>query len=237
MPQRSSDIVEIHGQRALVAGIVGLISLAIASLLYMNIGGGGAIGLVIVLAIAGVASVIYAIYSAMQIRKVTYVGVECPYCSHKNLLTESPDRDFTCQGCHRLIPIVDGKPLPVHQVRCGYCNELNYYSDKTEVLLCEQCNREVPISVAEGRELRHSAFAVQDDDNLYEFRLIAHGQHKTEELMTALQQILALNRGQVKQMLEELPVTLLTGIPRKKAEMLQAQLNLYDATSEYSPIS
>jgi hypothetical protein len=80
-----------------------------------------------------------------------------------------------------------------------------------------------------------SAFAVVDDDNLYELILIAHG-HKTEELINALQHMLALNRNQVKQMLTELPVTLLTGIPRRKAEMLTAQLSIHEGLAEMRPL-
>jgi hypothetical protein len=49
--------------------------------------------------------------------------------------------------------------------------------------------------------------------------------------------MLALNRNQVKQMLEELPVTLLTGIPRRKAEMLKAQLTIHDGIAEMVPIA
>jgi hypothetical protein len=45
-----------------------------------------------------------------------------------------------------------------------------------------------------------------------------------------------LNRNQVKQMLDELPVTVLTGITRKKAEMLKAQLTMHDAGVEFKPM-
>jgi hypothetical protein len=37
-------------------------------------------------------------------------------------------------------------------------------------------------------------------------------------------------------MLTELPVTVLTGITRKKAEMLKAQLSLYDGEAEFHPM-
>ena len=62
------------------------------------------------------------------------------------MLVAPPEEDFPCLRCIRMIPVVDGKPLAVSQVRCGYCNELNFYSDKTEVLLCEKCNHEIPIA-------------------------------------------------------------------------------------------
>ena len=136
-----------------------------------------------------------------------------------------------------MIPITDGKVLPVAQVRCGFCNALNYYSDKTELLLCEECNHEIPIATEDGRPAKQmpSFYAVTDDDALYELVLVAHG-YKTEELINALQHMLALNRSQVKQLLGELPAVLLTGINRKKAEMLKAQLSVNDGLAEMRPI-
>jgi len=237
MPERSSDVVEQFGMRALGAAIGGVIALVIAVILFIFRGDGALVGLAGVLALAGVAGIGYAIYEATQIKKVANVAVVCPYCQHKNRLTEQPHNDFACQGCYRMIPIApDGQVLGISQVRCGFCNFLNYYSAKTEVLLCEGCNREVPISVEDGHTPKHIAFARRDDDNLYELVLLSNGGHKTEELISALQHMLALNRNQVKQLLNELPVTLLTGIPRMKAEVLQAQLTVNDAVAEFRPL-
>ncbi len=55
-------------------------------------------------------------------------------------------------------------------------------------------------------------------------------------MIQALQHMLALNRNQVKNMLNELPVTVLTGITRKKAEMLKAQLSIYEGEVEFHPM-
>ncbi len=237
MPERSSDVVEQFGMRALVAGLLGVISLIIAGVLFAFRGDGSTIGLIAVLGIAGVGSLGYAIYEWTQIKKVASVVVVCPYCQFKNRMTDQPRADFACGSCYRMIPVApDGQILGVSQVRCGFCNHLNYYSAKTEVLLCEDCNREVPISVEDGHTPKHIAYARRDDDNLYELVLLSHGGHKTEELISALQHMLALNRNQVKQLLDELPVTLLTGIPRMKAEVLQAQLTVNDAVSEFRAI-
>lgn len=134
-----------------------------------------------------------------------------------------------------MIPIENGKPIKVTQVRCGYCNALNYYSEKTIGLLCEECNHEIPIARADG-QMGQSRFAVVDDDKTYELRLIAF-EHATEDLITTLQHALALNRNQVKQILEQLPCVLLTGIPRKKAEMISAQLSQHGASCQFTPIN
>ena len=173
----------------------------------------------------GLAGLGYGIYCAWQVRKVHQHDVVCPFCKETNALINSPEGDFSCVNCNRMVPITDGNVMEVHSVNCGFCNTLNYYSDKTEVLLCENCNREVPISTASGEmSTKHSYFAVVDDENSYELVLVGGNPHKAEDLTNSLQQMLALNRNQVKQMMDELPVTLLQGINRRKGEMLQAQL-------------
>jgi hypothetical protein len=238
-PTRSSDVVEVHSEHALAFGLGGVVALALGGLLLKYQGDGWLVGFAYVLVLGGIGAVIYAIYCALQIRKVESVSVACCYCHHDNQLVEMPTVDFSCLECHRMIPVAaDGRVLPVSQVRCGFCNELNYYSEKTEVLICEYCDHEIPIAQEEGKPTKHvpRGYAITEDDRLYELVLIAYGP-KTEDLIAALQHMLALNRNQVKQMLTELPVTVLTGITRKKAEMLQAQLSIHEGASDIHPIT
>jgi uncharacterized protein YbaR (Trm112 family) len=237
MPERTTDVVEQLGLKVIVSMIGGVVAILFAVVLFVFQGEGTLIGLAWVLLVAGLALLGFGIYNWTELRKVHVEKVACPYCKFTNKLTEQPSKDFTCQGCYRLIPVQDGRVLPVMQVRCGFCNTLNYYSPKTEVLLCEDCNREVPISLDDSHTPKHIAFARRDDDKLYELVLVSNGGRKTEDLISALQHMLALNRNQVKQMLDELPVTLLTGIPRMKAEMLQTQLSTNDAVAEFRPIT
>lgn len=233
--QRSSDVVEIHSARALSFGLSGLIAVALGALFvfYQSM----FVGLGWLFIAGGGAAILYGIYCALQVRKVTYVKLVCPYCSASNSLTEQPEHDFNCISCHRMIPFRNGAVQPVYQVRCGFCNHLNYYNDASVGLICESCDREIPIAVAEGVEQKKffQAYTHKDDDALYELILVSSG-NKTEEVINTLQHMLALNRNQVKQMLDELPVTLLTGIPRRKAEMLKAQLALHDATAEFNAL-
>lgn len=239
-PTRSSDVVEVHSEHALAFGLGGVVALALGGLLLKYQGDGWFVGMAWVLVAAGVGAVVYGIYCATQIRKVHSVALECCYCKHVNRLIENPTTDFSCTECHRMIPVAaDGRILPVSQVRCGFCNELNFYNEKTEVLICETCDHEIPIAQEDGRTpTKHvpRGYAITEDDRLYELILIAYGP-KTEELISALQHMLALNRNQVKQMLTELPVTLLTGITRKKAEMLQAQLSIHEGASDFRPVT
>lgn len=237
MPERSSDVIEIHAEKAFAFGLGGLLSLSLAALLYHYRGDGMLVGLALVLACFGAYAVVRSIYWATQIRKVTRVEVDCPYCQHKNMLTEAPEKDFTCLECKRLIPIIDGRILSVSQVKCNYCGEQNYYSDKTILLICEKCDHEIPIAREDGGPKRQmpKGFVVDDDTRTYELILVAHG-NETDDLVRALQQMLALNRNQVKQMLTELPVTLLRGITRRKAEMLQAQLTAHHGVCEFRAI-
>ncbi len=238
--QRSSDVVEIHSERALSFWIGAVVAFFVSGLLIYYRGSTGMfVPLATIILLIGLACGAYGIYCAWQIRHVKYVHRICPYCETGNALDGEPTEDFVCIECHRLIPITDGQVVQVHQVRCGYCNALNYFSDKTDVLLCESCNHEIPIAHEEGHvSSKHipSAYTVDDDSRPYELVLIAHGA-KTEELIECLQHMLALNRNQVKQMLTELPVTLLSGIPKRKAEMLRAQLSIHDAAADCKPLA
>jgi hypothetical protein len=236
--QRTSDLIELIAERAITFAFGGLCGLAFASLLFYYHGQSMMfVPLAAVITLISLPVTIYSIYEAFKIRKVTANSVVCPFCEFDNQLVEAPDTDIHCRGCNRMIPITDGKILSVDQVRCGFCNALNYYSEKTDVLLCEECNHEVPIAGDDSRPKKSmpAFFAVTEDDSVYELVLIAHG-NKTEDLINALQHMLALNRSQVKQLLGELPAVLLTGINRKKAEMLKAQLSIHDGVAEFRPI-
>jgi ribosomal protein S27E len=233
--ERSSDVIEQQSAKALGFGIEGIVALAVGAM-FVYYGGMG-IGLGIVLTLAGLAGIGYAVYIGTQTRKVPKFRLTCPYCSNVNVLTAQPERDFSCTGCHRMIGVVDGRMLRVFQVRCGFCNHLNYYSEKSTGLICEECDRVIPIATdAAPKADAFRTFAQHDDDQQYELILLSYG-HKTEEVISCLQHMLALNRNQVKDMLGQLPVTLLTGIPRKKAEMLSAQLASHEAAAEFRPVA
>jgi len=235
---RVSDVIEVHAERAIYYGVGGIFFTTLGGLLIYYHGQSnmfvplGAIFLLI-----GVPLLSFACYVGYQTKEVQVQAkpVVCPFCEAVNEILGDASQDFACVSCNRMIPIQDGQVLEVSQVRCGFCNELNYFSSKTEALLCEKCNHEIPIATADGsaqKKVIPSIYAVVDDEAYYELMLVGQG-HKEEELIHALQQMLALNRNQVKQMLSELPVTLLTGITRKKAELLKAQLSLYDGEVEF----
>lgn len=228
--QRSSDVIETFSAKAIGAGIGGVVGLlaGIPMILYK----GMMIGLGFVLVIGGVAALSYAIYELVQIKKVGGVKLECPYCKGTNVLTAQPNHDFSCRNCHRMIPVENGRMLEVNQVRCGYCNTLNFYSERSFGLICESCDHEIPIAGLEGGRKRVENFAVRDDDQVYELVLVS-AERMSEELIGVLQHMLALNRNQVKDILGNLPQPLLQGIPRKKAELLAAQINGHGAKAEY----
>lgn len=235
--QRSSDIVEQFGMKAIVAGIGGVLFLAVGILFWLYRGGGATGPLAIILILIGLGLLAYAIYEAMQIRKVASFVAECSYCHHKNRLSEAVSKDFLCAACYRMVPVQDGRILKVQQVRCGFCNELNYYSERNQVLLCESCNHEIPLATDGDGPQKHSVFAVKEDNALYELVLTGHDGHHTEDLIQCLQSMLALNRNHVKQMFEETPVVLLSGIPRMKAELLQAQLATHGGFAEFRALA
>jgi len=231
--------VEVHGENIVIYAGGAIAAFIFGGLMLRYEGTHGMFSsLAYVSLLIGVGLIGYALKRALSIRKVRYVYYTCPYCETGNALTEEAADDFLCIDCSRLIPVKEGKILPVEQVRCGFCNTLNYYNEKTDVLLCENCNHEVPLAHDEGHVSKKkiaSGFAVEEDDRPYELILVAHGP-KTDDLIQTLQTMLALNRNQVKDMLTELPVTLLTGIPKKKAQMLQAQLSIHDGAADIRPL-
>ncbi|CAN5374240.1 hypothetical protein BH11ARM2_BH11ARM2_20140 [soil metagenome] len=235
--QRVSDVIEILGEKSLLLGGGGVALLGLGGFAIRYQGFGGAnLPLQAMLLLGGTGLIGYAAYTALQIRKVPTVGIVCPYCDARNHLTEQPTEDFRCTSCHRMVPLLEGKILEVHQVRCGYCNALNFYSDKTDVLLCEECNREVPISRDDDpnrpQKKLMPGFAVSnEEDALYDLVLLDGGP-KNEEMVECLQHMLALNRNQVKNILSETPTVLLTGISRRKAELLKAQIQMHDGKAD-----
>lgn len=232
--QRASDVIEEYATRGLVSGLGGLVVGAIGGAFIYFRGLWTPLGYVLV--VIAVGAIGYSIYNFVRSRQVQHVTVVCPYCSGKNVLTEAPQDDFTCVHCHRLIPIIDGHVARVYQVRCGYCNHLNYYSDKSTGLICEDCDREIPIANEGPKTRTFHHFTQHDDPTTYELVLLDEGP-KREEVIQVLQHMLALNRNQVKDILKETPVTLLTGITKLKGDMLVAQLASHGARAEARPVA
>lgn len=235
-PKKRTDVIETHWEHALTWGILGIVCTIVGSLFlkYNNYFGISFLSFSYPFLTIGIGMIGYSIYRGMRTRKEPSFTASCPYCNHEMEFIETPDEDFRCDGCNRRVPVKDGRILAVQGIRCGFCTALNYMSEKTEVLICEQCDREIPLLNVETGELRHAprGFARVDDSSVYEFRLVEVGRDK-EAVINSLQHMLALNRNQIKPMLENLPATLLTGINRRKAEMLRAQLEASGATAEF----
>ncbi|HLK16015.1 MAG TPA: ribosomal protein L7/L12 [Fimbriimonadaceae bacterium] len=230
--QRSTDLIEMIAERALFCVFAAVFVIGFSGILLKFRGDGWFVPLGWLLLIFGVCFLSVAIYSMFQVKKVTSIDVVCPFCEAANPLLETPVDDFACVSCNRMIPIQDGKVMEVMQVQCGFCKALNWYCEKTEILICESCDHEIPISQDDDKPIKTlpKGFALTEDDALYEL-VLTEGGIKTEEVISTLQHMLALNRNQVKDILDQLPSTLLTGINRRKAEMLQAQLAIHGATA------
>jgi ribosomal protein L7/L12 len=232
--QRSSDVVEDKGANAILIAIVGAVLLLIGGLLLYYESMFRMLGWLFLL--AGVACIGYMFMVMRSVKQVGASDIICPFCHAKNVFTDVPRTDQTCSECHRAMPIIDGKVLKVSQVRCGFCNTLNYYSEKSVGLICEDCDREIPIAVVNPSQQISAAakkFATKDDNKLYDIVLTSAGP-KHEEVIGYLQHLLALNRNQVKDIVDSAPSILLTGIPRLKAELLQKDMAKLNATVEFS---
>lgn len=245
-PVRRSDVTEIHWENVITWGVLSILCLLVGmfflrfgenwvviDLPFWKFGGFDLQGLGIPFLAAAPLLMLYALYRAIASRYEGSYVAECPYCHEPNEFTSKPDDDFTCMHCDRRVAVKEGKILDVMAVSCGFCGGVNYLTDKTAVLICEQCGREIPLLDPETGEMRHvpKGFARVDDTSLYELVLVDVGRDR-EAVITSLQHMLALTRNQVKDMLEDLPVSLLTGINRRKAELLKAQLEASGATAE-----
>ncbi|RYG24903.1 hypothetical protein EON82_09125 [bacterium] len=236
MPQRSSDLVETYVARALGVGALAIVVIALSVFMFIFRGDSGT-ALAVVLGIIGAACLVYALYSFAKSRSVTAHTVKCPMCGAVNGFLEAPLTDVTCQECHRMIPIENGTILPLKQVSCGSCGESNWYSDRTKVLLCEACGRE--IAIARGGDTTwdgRPAYAVQDDSRPYEVVLVAFGQN-SDGLIDALQHSLGRSRVQIKDLMGQLPAVLVTNVPRQKAEILRNELSQHGAAVEARPLA
>lgn len=231
--ERSEDVKEVIGMRVGLSLIPGAIALVFGFLMaFMYKGQGAGLGWVLIL--GGLGAVGYGVYQLLQTRKVSEFKLVCPFCQATNVLTAEPDVDVRCVDCSRMIPIDIGKVLQVFQVRCGYCSHLNYYSEKSTGLICENCDSVIPIATDEAPEAQTllERYTLKEDRDPYDLVLL-QADHKSEKLIGALQHMLALNRNQIKKILENLPQTLFTGIPKRKAELLLRELSDAGAKAEY----
>ena len=145
MPQRSSDLVETLMARAFGAGGLGLVALFAGGVMFAYRGDSG-LPLAVVLLSIGVLILAYGAFCVFQSRKVGAYKLACPMCGEVNGFESAPTEDVICRGCHRRIPIENGRIMALQQISCGSCNESNWYSDRTKTLLCESCGREIAIA-------------------------------------------------------------------------------------------
>lgn len=230
MPQRSSDLVETYIARALGTGALGGVLLVLGGVMFAFRGDSGT-PLAVVLLLIGAALLVYAAFCVIKSRGVASYKLACPMCGVENGFEAAPTSDVICRGCHRTIPMENGKILPLKQISCGACNESNWYSDRTKHLLCEACGREIAIAQSSGG----ATYAVSDDTRPYELVLIAY-EPGHDDLADALQQLLGVNRAQIRDLLTNLPSVVLTNVPRQKAEMLKSELSHTGAALEARPV-
>ena len=227
--ERSSNLREEYVLRAFISIVPGLVCLTISIVLFVfnsrYAETSMTVGLQWVLLVLSVSAIVYGVSQLMQMRKIASFDVECPFCKAKNKFTSKPTHDVRCDRCNRDIPIVDGRTLRVFEVRCGFCSTLNWYSEKSTGLICEECDREIPIAVDDERDASPAmhAYARHDDTARYNLVLVDPGPRK-EEIIPVLQKMLALNRNQVKDIMDDVPMTVLHGVPKKKAELMASAI-------------
>lgn len=232
--QRYSDVVESISEKAIYFVFGGIMLGAFGGLLLRYRGDGYLVPFAWLCMITATVLFCVGVYVLTRVTKVESYTIDCPICYETNQLTSKPENDdITCIACNHRIPIMNGAVLPVSQVQCGFCKSLNYYSEKTDLLICESCNREIPIFQEDGKPTKQlpKGYAIVDDNSLYELVLV-EGSKTNEDLVKTLQSMLALNRNQVRDILDDLPQSLLQGINHTKSEMLSAQISIHGGKCE-----
>ena len=246
-PARRSDVIERRWEKAVVWSVLGLLVLIVGFLLYfynedwfkfdmLDFQGLDLRNASYPFFAIGSVMLLYGASRVVGGKQVKSYISTCPYCGHDSEFAEEPQTDYICEECTRRVPIQDGKVLDVTGVRCGFCGSLNFMSEKTKVLICEDCDREIPLLDPNTGEMRHVAkgYARVDDTTLYDLVLVKIGRDR-EPLIASLQHILAMTRIQVKDLLDDLPATLIKGVNRRKGEMLRAQIEANEGEVEFQP--
>ncbi len=241
-PVRRSDVIEGRWEKAMTWAMLGVLALIIGLPLYfynenwfqfLSFKGLDIRPVSYPFLAVGALMLLYSASRVVGGKKVKSFLSTCPYCGHDSEFAEEPMTDFLCEECGRRVPVLDGKVLDVTGVRCGFCGSLNFMSEKTKVLICEDCDREIPLLDPSTGEMRHVAkgYARVDDTTVYDLVLVKVGRDK-EPLINSLQHILAMTRNQVKDLLDNLPATLVKGVNRRKGEMLRAQIEANEGETE-----
>src|SRR5438105_11483481 len=154
-PVKRSDVIEVQWEQAITWGIFALLSLILGLMIFKYGSGWFAYGkeyqgldfTVAAYPLFALCPILFymSIRKALSGRKETGYTATCPYCGHETVFVSEPMDDFSCEDCHRRVPVLDGKVLDISGVRCGFCGALNFMSEKTKVLICEECDREIPL--------------------------------------------------------------------------------------------
>lgn len=219
-PLKRSEILEREYSQSLIYGLAGVGALILAFLLLRYSEMFSFLGYLFLLAWLGLWG--YAGWRLYQLRSVPQYPLTCPYCKQETIFAEPPSSDFSCDHCLRRVPVEKGQVLEVFSVRCPHCGSTQQLSARAAVALCEECNHEIVLARAERVHLHHFA-ATDDETTPCELVLLSAGRDP-EPLIQQLESLLAINRPSAKRILEQLPMVLLSGIPKRKAEILRLHL-------------
>ncbi len=243
-PMKRSEAIEREYTQAVISGIVGVVMLLLTLLFWRY--GGMFTHLSWIFGIIWLGTWGYAGWCYYKTRQVPAVPVTCPFCQKEVLFTAPPQEDFTCDHCGKRVPIENGRVLEVIAVRCPYCRSTEQVSARAKVVICEQCQREFPVTgtprtqvsmpVPGGTTAPAPTPLPQDDPTPYELVLLGVERAKEEQAISHLESFLTFTRPDVKKLLESVPIVILTNLPRRKAEMLVKDLQPWGIKVEIRPI-
>lgn len=177
-------------------------------------------------ALAAVGLFIFGALRMVQARQMPSLTVTCPYCEKPIQFLSMPTTDFDCEQCHRHVYYENGVMAPIMTITCAFCRTLHKVSTKATMYTCDKCNRPLRLvddAVSQAAPAPVAAAASAEVPAPHDVILVSPGRNRNEVAM-ALEPLLHCTLVQVRSQLENLPLTITSGIPELKAHAIRSRL-------------
>lgn len=211
--QRKSDIVEERVTRLALAGVPGLIAVAIGA--WLAFGGGMFVALGWILFLGGIAALLYGLIGLAALKRGAGFDLRCPFCHKTTSLTGVPERDVRCAHCDRMVPFENGRVLDISPVTCNSCHTTNYYTPHTKHLTCESCGKEIVFTVATSSDA--PVATAESASGFHRVVLTGFGAH-LDDLENYLMEHMRVTKPQVEELLLALPAVVFHGVSLEQAQ-------------------
>jgi ribosomal protein L7/L12 len=155
------------------------------------------------------------------------VSAHCPYCGGATEFPEYPTEDYTCEKCHRRVYFENGKMVEAKDVECTVCKAVHKVAVTAKSYTCDRCNRTLRLDdptkgvVATAETTVGQAFDV----------VLTEVGRNTTGVAMALQNVLVCNLPEARRQMQDLPLTIVKGVPERKADAVRSRFRELGATA------